>query len=81
MISSLFTWILIVLIAYVLMTDIRTIRKKETEKSEAITLFVIHGTTILLTACMLFRIPLHMPTRFFIDQISVPLSEWLEERP
>ncbi|MBC8079935.1 MAG: hypothetical protein H7X86_06295 [Gorillibacterium sp.] len=80
MVSTLFIYILLALIAYVLLTDIRKIRKKEMEKSETITIILIHGATILLTIFLLIGVPINMPTRYFIDQISVPLSEWLEER-
>ena len=80
MISTLFIFLVILLILYALAVDLRKIVNKKTEKSETVTLLIIHGITLTLAACLFIGIRVHMPTRFFIDQIAVPLSEWLKEQ-
>lgn len=80
MINNLFIFLVVLLILYALVVDVRKMVNKKTKKSETVTLLVIHGITITLAACLFTGIHVHMPTRFFIDQIAVPLSEWLKEQ-
>lgn len=80
MINTLFIFLVVVLIVYSLAVDIHKMINKKLDKSETITLFFIQGTALVLTVLLLMGIQVHMPTRFFIDYIAVPLKEWLKEQ-
>lgn len=80
MINTLFIFLVVLLIVYSLAVDIHKMVNKKLEKNEAITLFFIQGASLVLTGLLLIGIQVHMPTRFFIDYIAVPLREWLKEQ-
>lgn len=80
MINTFFILLVVLLMVYALAVDIHKMVNKKLDKSETVTLLFIQGTALVLLGCLLIGVNVHMPTRFFIDYIAVPLREWLKEQ-